>query len=127
MSKESRKDNCIHFLGIRDEDQVVFLKDTASGGWIAKKRYTRSVGMPAHSLQRCSSFTDLRCPQNKHRGGNIQSRIFVNHPMIRPLIHRDFQSENVRVPRIVSFFCHLQPYLEPRCFVLRGSAAFSRA
>ena len=40
MSKESRKDNCIHFLGIQDEDQVVFLKDTASGGWIAKKRYT---------------------------------------------------------------------------------------
>ena len=40
MSKESRKDNCIHFLGIRDEDRVVFLKDTASGGWIAKQRYT---------------------------------------------------------------------------------------
>ena len=40
MSKESRKDNCIHFLGIQDEDRVVFLKDTASGGWIAKQRYT---------------------------------------------------------------------------------------
>lgn len=40
MSKESRKDNCIHFLGIHEEDQVVFLKDAASGGFIARKRYT---------------------------------------------------------------------------------------
>lgn len=40
MSKESRKDNCIHFLGIREEDQVVYLKDTASGGLLAKKRTT---------------------------------------------------------------------------------------
>ena len=40
MSKESRKDNCIHFLGIHEEDQVVFFKDAASGGLIARKRYT---------------------------------------------------------------------------------------
>lgn len=40
MSKESRKDNCIHFLGIHEEDHVVFFKDAASGGLIARKRYT---------------------------------------------------------------------------------------